>query len=222
MSRRGGNRFVRIWLAPLVLVVVVAALAGILFWFYNSWWVDPDRAPSSDQRAADGTTMFTPAGMDYAVATGVLIVRVSDESLDAETLGLDDNDVRRVDPEVPVEVRVLGADGALVLEFVDVLSVTTVDGAISRVEIEPWGSGRYREHTALLASRAETIGWTADELEKLESDLGAAQDASDDGTYLAELPPAQNIGADVSARLSVDLNAARATLLLIVEPLAGG
>jgi hypothetical protein len=116
MSRRGTNRFVRVWLAPLVLLVVVAAMAGILVWFYNSWWVDPDRAPSSDQRASDGSTLFTSAGMDYAGATGVMIIRVSDESLDAEALGLDDDGVRRVDPDVPVQVRVLGADGALVLE----------------------------------------------------------------------------------------------------------
>lgn len=222
MGRRGENRFVRVWLAPLVLLVVVAAMAGILFWFYNSWWVDPGRAPSSDQRAADGTTMFTAAGLDYAAATGVMIIRVSDESLDAEALGLDDDDVRRVDPEVPVEVRMLGADGALVLEFVDAVSVTTADGEISRVELEPWGSGRYREHTALLASRADTIGWIDEDLAKLETDLGEAQRASDDGTYVAELPPGRKIGADVTARLSVDLNAASATLLIIVEPLAGG
>lgn len=222
MSRRGGNRFVRVWLAPLVLVVAVGVMAGLLFWFYNSWWVDPGRAPSSDQRAADGTTMFTSAGMDYAAATGVMIIRVSDESLDAEALGLDDDEVRRVDPEVPVEVRILGADGALVLDFVDAVSVTTVDGAISRVELEPWGSGRYREHTALLDSRAETIGWTEEDLARLEADLGDAQRASDDGTYDAVLPPGRNIGADVTARLSIDLNAASATLLIIVEQLAGG
>ena len=73
MNRRGENRFVRIWLAPLVLVVVIAALAGILFSFYNSWWVDPTRAPSSDQRASDGTTVFTSAGIEYATATGLLL-----------------------------------------------------------------------------------------------------------------------------------------------------
>jgi hypothetical protein len=219
MNRRGENRFVRLWLAPLVLVVVVAAMAGILFSFYNSWWVDPSRAPSSDQRAPDGTTVFTPAGTEYATATGLVVIRVGGDALDAEPLGLDDDAVRTVDPEVPVQVRVLGVDGALVLELVDAVSVTTVGGAIARVEIVPWGSGQYREYSALLESRAETVGWTADDLSKLDSDLSAAQRASDDGTYAAQLPPGRNIGAEVTALVSVDLDAAFASLVIIVEPL---
>lgn len=219
MNRRGENRFVRLWLAPLVLVVVVAAMAGILFSFYNSWWVDPSRAPSGDQRAPDGTSVFTPAGVEYATATGLLIIRVGGDALAAETLGLDDDAVRTVDPEVPVQVRILGADGALVLELVDAVSVTTADGAIVRVEIAPWGSGQYREYTALLESRADTVGWTADDLSKLDSDLSAAQRVSDDGTYSAQLPPARNIGAEVTAVVSVDLNAAHASLVIAVEPL---
>ena len=219
MNRRGENRFVRLWLAPLVLVVVVAAMAGILFSFYNSWWVDPSRAPSSDQRAPDGTTVFTPAGTEYATATGLVIIRVGGDALDADTLGLEDDAVRTLDPEVPVQVRVLGADGALVLELVDAVSVTTVDGAIARVELVPWGSGQYREYSALLASRAETVGWTADDLSKLDSDLSAAQRASDDGTYSARLPTVRKIGADVTALLSVDLDAAFTSLVIIVEPL---
>jgi hypothetical protein len=219
MGRRGESRFVRFWLAPLVLLVVVAALAGILFSFYNSWWVDPTRAPSSDQRAPDGTTVFTPAGTEYATATGLVIIRVGAEALDAEALGLDDDAVRTIDPEVPVQVRILGADGALVLELVDAISVTTVDGAIARLEVAPWGSGQYREYSALLESRADTIGWTADDLSKLESDLSAAQRLSDDGSYSAQLPPARNIGAEVTALLSVDLESAFTSLVIIVEPL---
>jgi hypothetical protein len=219
MGRRGESRFVRFWLAPLVLVVVAAGLAGILFSFYNSWWVDPTRPPSSDQRAADGTTVFTAPGIEYATATGLLIIRVSDEALDAAQLGLDDDAVRTVDPEVPVEVRILGTDGALVLELVDAVSVTTVDGAIARVELAPWGSGQYREYSALLESRADTIGWTAEDLSKLESDLSAAQRVSDDGTYSARLPPSRKIGAEVTALLSVDLGSAYTSLVIAVEPI---
>jgi hypothetical protein len=124
-----------------------------------------------------------------------------------------------VDPEVPVEVRILGADGALVLELVDAVSVTTVDGAIARVELAPWGSGQYREYSALLESRADTIGWTADDLSKLESDLSAAQRVSDDGTYSARLPPSRKIGAEVTALLSVDLGSAYTSLVIAVEPI---
>jgi hypothetical protein len=166
--------------------------------------------------------VFTSPGIEYATATGLLIIRVSDEALDAAELGLDDDAVRTVDPEVPVEVRLLGADGALVIELVDAVSVTTVDGAIARVEVAPWGSGQYREYSALLESRAETIGWTPDDLSKLESDLSAAQRASDDGTYSAQLPPRRKIGAEVTALLSVDLDSAYTSLVIVVEPLGAG
>lgn len=218
MSRPGRKRFVEIWLAPLVLVVAIAGIAGILIWFQNSWWVDRDRPPAADQRASDGTTVFTGAGVDYASARQVFIIRVGESALPAGELGLADDGERTIDPSTPVQVRVLGEDGALVLDLIDSLTVTTSGGAIARVELLPWGSGQYRDHLALLESRAETIGWTADDIARLQDDLTAAQRASTDGTYAADLVARRTIGAAVSAHLSVDLNAAQTILVLIVEP----
>ena len=215
-SRR--DRFVRHWLAPLALVVVAGLVATVLAVFANSWWVDRDRPPSSDQRASDGSSLFTGPGVDYVSATGILLVRVGDESLPAAELGLDDDGERTVDPEIPLQVRILGDDGAFVLESADLVRVTTEDGRVARVETEPWGAANFRELIALLESRAENVGWTADDLAWLQDDLTTAQREGDGEVYSAELTGRSDIGATVSARITVDLPAARTVLTIVVTP----
>lgn len=216
--RRGENRFVKYWLAPLVLVVVVGVVAAILVSFQNSWWVDRGRPPSADQRASDGTSVFTQPGIDYVGASGVLIVRVGSESLPAADLGLDDDGERMVDPAVPVQVRVLGADGAFVLDLADAVVITTEDGRITRVELIPWGSPTFREMIALLESRAGNVGWTPDDIAALQDDLSAAQQAADGDSYSADLAGRDGIGATVSARITVDLASSSTRLSVIVTP----
>lgn len=217
-SRRATSRFVRFWLAPLALVVTAAAIAGILVAVQNSWWVDPGRPPSADQRAADGTSVFTRPGIDYLSATGLVIVRVGPTALPAADLGLPDDGERTIDPEIPVQVRVLGEDGAFVLELADAVRLTTAGGRISGVELSLWGSPSFREMIALLESRAENVGWTADDLAALQDDLTEAQRSREGDVYFAELPGRTAIGATVSARVTVDLAGASTTLTFVITP----
>lgn len=216
--RRGENRFVKYWLAPLALVVVAGIVAAILVTFQNSWWVDRGRPPSSDQRADDGTSVFTPSGVDYVSASGVLIVKVGPDSLPAAELGLDDDGARTIDPAVPVQVRVLGTDGAFVLDLADAVVVTTAQGRITRVELIPWGPPSFREMIALLESRAQNVGWTPADIAALQDDLAAAQQAAEGDDYAADLTGRDGIGATVSARITVDLAASSTRLTLFVAP----
>jgi hypothetical protein len=215
---RRENRFVKYWLAPIVLVVVAAGMTFVTLSVQNSWWVDRDRPPSSDQLAADGTTALTQAGLDYAYATGVLIIRVGDEALPAEQLGLDRDGERRLDADVPLQVRLLAPEGPLVLDLMDTVVVTTEDDRITRLEITPWGGVSYREFIALLQSRADTIGWTADDLQRLEDDLGAAQREREGETYSATLAGGDATGATVSVEVTVDLAASWTSFTFTVEP----
>lgn len=215
-SRR--DRFVRYWLAPLALVVAAGVVAAALVVFANSWWVDRDRAPTSDQRAPDGSSLFTGPGVDYLSATGVVIIRVGDESLPAAELGLDDDGERTIDPDIPLQVRLLGDTGAFVLESAELVRVTTDGGRVTRVETRPWGAANFRELIALLESRAENVGWTAHDLARFQDDLTAAQREGDGELYSAELAGRSDIGATVSARITVDLAAARTELTIFVEP----
>ena len=217
-SRRSSSRFVRHWLAPLALVVSAAAIAGIRVAVQTWGGVAPGRPPSADQRASDGTSTFTGAGVDYLSATGLVIVRVGDGALPARDLGLADDGDRTIDPEIPVQVRVLGPDGAFVLELADAVHLTTSEGRITEVEVGLWGAPSFREMIALLQSRAENVGWTDDDLAALQDDLTEAQRIRDGEVYSAELPGRSAIGATVSARVTVDLAAASTTLTFLVRP----
>lgn len=216
MTRRE-NRFVKYWLAPIVLVVVAAGMTLVTLSVQNSWWVDRTRPPSSDQRAADGTTMLTQAGLDYAYASGVLIIRLGDDALSAEELGLERDGERRLDADVPLQLRLLAPESPLVLDLMDSVVVTTEDDRITRLEITPWGGVSYREFIALLQSRAETVGWTPDDLQRLEDDLGAAQRERDGDTYSATLVGRDAIGASVSAEVTVDLASSFTAFVVTVE-----
>lgn len=217
MARRE-NRFVKYWLAPLVLVAAIAAIAIATVSVQNSWWVDRDRPPSADQRAEDGSTIFTGAGRDYAIASGFVVIRVGDGALEADALGLDADGETTMDADVPLQVRVLAPDGVLVLEQVDTVHITTEDGAISRLELAPWGAVSYREFIATLESRAENVGWTPDDFDALADDLTAAQRARTGDTYSATLSSGTAIGAAVSARVTVDTAAQHVAFVITVEP----
>lgn len=211
------NRFVTHWLAPLVLLVVVAGIAGVMLSLQNSWWADPTRAPSAEQRASDGSTVFTPGGTEYAAATGIVVVRLGENALPAGELGLDADGERRFDPDTPLQVRVLAPDGALVLDLMDAVTVTTADGAITRVELTPWGSPTFRDVTTLLLSRADTVGWTADDIAALEADLGQAARDREGDTYSARLAAGTALGVAVSAEVTVDLANSYTGFAIIVD-----
>lgn len=217
MARRD-NRFVTYWLAPLALVVVVVGMVIAITTLQNSWWVDRGRPPSADQRASDNTSMLTPAGLDYAYATGVLILRVGDGALPADEVGLDVHGERLLDADVPLQVRVLAPDGALVLDLMDSVLVTTVDGRITRLEITPWSGLSYREFIAELQLRMDNVGWTDDDLAALEDDLAEAARTREGDTYSATLAGGDALGATVSATVTVDLAASYTGFVLTVEP----
>lgn len=217
MARRE-NRFVKYWLAPIVLVVVLAGMGIVTTAVLNSWWVDREQPPSTDQRADDGTSLLTPAGLDYGYASGVLILRVGDDAMPASALGLDAEGERLLDGDVPFQVRILAPDGALVLDLMDSVLVTTDGDRITRLDIVPWNALSYREMIGLLESRAETVGWSESDLRQLDDDLAAAAREREGDTYSAVLAPGTALGVAVSATVSVDLAASYTGFVLTVEP----
>src|SRR3954471_21649330 len=122
--------------AGLVLVIVTAVVLSL--GFSNSWWVEKHPAPSSDQIAADGSSVFTQAGVDYLTRVGTLRVTMTSARPDAVALGLSQSGTKHLDLLVPVT---LVSRGGSVLQIDDVgsLDVITSDGRISAVELPSEG-----------------------------------------------------------------------------------
>src|SRR3954454_14040039 len=75
--------------AGLVLVIVAAVVLSL--GFSNSWWVEKHPGPSSDQVAADGSSLFTQAGIDYFTRVGTLRLTMTSTRPDSAALGLPQN-----------------------------------------------------------------------------------------------------------------------------------
>lgn len=197
---------------------LVAIAAGAIA-FQNSWWIDEDRPPSADQVAPDGSSLFTQGGIDYFTREGVVIVKVREDAPTADELGLDRDGSATIEALVPLEVRFLGADGAFVLDLVDSLTLTTQAGTLTSVEALYWGNGHYRDVMNAVERFAPAVGWTDEDVDQMIDDLTASQGESTDGTYSALIAAGDAIGAQVSARITVDVDQSVTTLHLIVEPL---
>jgi hypothetical protein len=195
------------WIPTALVAAGIVVIVFLVIAFNNSWWVEAKPVASSSQQAPDGMSLFTPAGQDYSLRTGLVLIRIRDDAETAAVLGLPEKGTKVVQFDVPVEVRVLAPSGALDVDLVDSLSITTDKGDVISVTLVYDGNGNYGDSIAYLNHLADNVGWTAADFDQLTKDLTAAQTASKSDTYSATLQPRNDLGIAVSAALTIGLNA---------------
>jgi hypothetical protein len=119
-------------------------------------------------------------------------------------------------PLRPLEIRLLGPEGAFILDAVDSFTVWSENDHTVAVEATYAGNGEYGEAFALLERLGPNFGWTDADLTQLESDLVVDQRTTQGDRYSARIGPADAIGAHVSATISVDLTASGTELIFRV------
>lgn len=213
MNRRV-RRVVRTWLPTAVIgAICVAVVIGAVA-MQNSWWTAPAPKPAADQQAADGMSRFDRAGVDYFTRAGAVRVRIGDDALPADELGLAAEGESTIEPLVPVRAVVL-ADEPLVLEAVSSVSVTSTGNRVTAVTLMPDTGRSWQSVSGELERTALTWGWTEGQLARLSSDLAAAAQGGDGGGYSAALPRIPSRGALVSAAVVVD---GGVTVSFTIEP----
>ena len=200
----------------LILIVGVGVTAVVMS---NSWWTDTEHTPSPDQVAADGTSTFTQAGVDYLNAAGVVIIKVRPDSLGALELGLDIDGSRNVEGLTPLELRLLGNGGVLNIDLVDSFTVTTSGGDISRVEMRYAGNGNYRDLSRVIAGISGTVGWSVEDVAQMEDELTAARRESTGDSYSAQIQSRDKSGMQVSAIVEVNVATSSTSLMFVAQPL---
>lgn len=183
------------------MVVAIAGVGIAVVGFNSSWWREPSRAPSTDQVAADGTSVFTPAGQDFFTRTGWVSIDLREGRSTATSLGLPAEGVTEVEPLVPITLVALGAEGAAV-EYVDVIRISTADDRVTAVEARSASIFGYRALRGHLASRAAGYGWPEGEVDRLDERLAAA--ASGEGPYSARTDAGTALDLTVVAEVVVD------------------
>ena len=184
-------------------VIVGAVVVG------GSWWSEPEAA--TDQQAEDGSSLFTQTGVDFLTRQGELRVKLREDGLSAEQLGLEPDGERTIEPLVPVTAIILGEEGTFSIELIDAFTLVTEDGELAAVVTSPQGRPTWANAMSSLRSVAPSWGWSPEQLTQLNEDLLAAQ-RQDGDAYSAELPMVESKGARVGARLDVDTRSSSVAL----------
>lgn len=192
------------WIPTAVLTVVIAGVIFGVFAVQNSWWVRTDTAPSADQQATDGTSMFGQGGVDYLTRSGTLRVSLRDTALPASDLALDAEGERRIETLVPVDAVLLAPEGAFGMRLIDAFTITTREDRVVALTLEPDASGGWQRILATLTEMAPAWGWTSAQIAALDDALTAASRATDGAAYTATLGPASAEGVSTSAEIFVD------------------
>lgn len=188
------------WIPAGILVLGIAAFAMGAFAIENSWWTADDRTASADQQTAHGMSVFTGAGVDYFTAEGLVVVKLRDDGATATKLGLERTGTLEIEP---IEVRVLGESGALVMPLVESMSLTARSDQLVAIELNYSSNGSYYDLLDVLRGLADNVEWTDADFEQLELDLGAASRAAD-GTYRAAMRSSPELGMTVVATITID------------------
>lgn len=178
----------------IVALLCIAVVVGVVA-VQNSWWTDTS-APSDDQQAPDGMSMFGDPGVDFFTRDGTVRVKVRADSLPATELGLEPDAAAVFESIVPISAVILGADGAFTLDLVKTITVTTAGNLVESVDLVQDGRGSWLSIYPQLQRIAPSWGWTAEQLDQLQADLTAASRESASSRYSATLPHVEHKGVD--------------------------
>jgi len=194
-------------------VGLIAVAVFCTLGFVNSWWVEKTPA-SSDQRASDGSSVFTQAGIDYFTKQGVLRVSMGAERPRAAELGLPASGTKHVDLLVPVKVTVTGTE-TVGVDIVGSLDVVTSHGRISAIEL-PFDSD-YHGVIQQVQELGPRMGWSAADIDRFMTRLQASRAAHDFSAYSATIGPVVHDGMRLSATVSADATSGP-TLVVTLQP----
>ncbi|MFC0678166.1 hypothetical protein ACFFGH_09975 [Lysobacter korlensis] len=196
------------WLPSILLVTLMAVAGFVTVAINNSWWVDPNPVAGADQTAPGGSSIFTGAGVDYLSRTGLVVIRMdSGAALPAEQLGLEPDGERSIASERPLRVQVFGPDGALVVQDARQVTLSTEAGELIRVDVVVPVGGNFTSAHAQLTQVADLYGWSAEELETMLDEIGAAKRDDPDSPATASVGPGGEVGLAVTATLLADRGA---------------
>lgn len=205
------------WIPTALVALFCLAFVVITIVVQNSWWAEDEPTASADQKATDGMSLFTDAGVDFLAKDGTLRVRIGPDSLSATELGLPSDGTRTIDPIVPVQAITLAPDGPLYLELVRSFTLTTENDRVVSVAYSRDDNGAWSSVSGTMARDAMRWGWTEADLSALQEELTAAARDTTTREYGASLPEIASKGALVSVDVNVSLDASSAAAVFVVR-----
>lgn len=201
--RKQRRRVIGFWVSMAAMLLVIATAVVLTIGFNDSWWVQKNPVASNDQIAADGSSVFTQAGIDYYTRKGIVDITMTSARPSAVELGLPESGTTHLDFLVPLTLTAAGTR-AVTFSDVDGMDLLTAADKVSAIEIRPTGS--YARLLGAVAALAPRVGWSSEAVARFQADLVADRQKNHGDRFTATIGPAAATGMRVSATLSGDAN----------------
>ena len=205
------------WLPALILVVIIAGVVVTTIAVQNSWWTEDDPVASSDQKATDGSSKLSDAGLDYVNVEGVLRVRVGERALPVTEIGLGSDEEKSATFRRPVRAIIAADDEAYVVGDVESMVAVASDDELTSISLGigqalPWATA-----VDTVRGLAEDFGWDQDDIASLEADLADFTRENPEGTFTAELT-STGTAAQITGTLAFDRASGLTALTITFAP----
>jgi hypothetical protein len=197
------SRTVLSWLPATIVVLLIGGIVFTTIAVENSWWTEERPVASADQRAPDGGSRFSDAGLDYVNVDGVLRVRVGEGSLPAADVGLGDDEQKTATLRRPVRAIVAVGEETFVLRDIEWVEATAAAGALRSVALSTGVPLPWTDALAIVRGSAAEYGWDPADIDEQEALLEEFTRENEEGTFVAEVA-AMRDGVEITATLAFD------------------
>lgn len=175
------------WLPAAILLLVIGGVVLTTIAVENSWWAEDAPAASSDQKASDGSSKLSDAGLDYVNVEGVLRVRVGEGALPVTEIGLADDEQKDAVFRRPVRAIVAAGAEVYIVDDVETMTARAQDGRLESLVLGvgqalPWSSA-----VATVEALAPGFGWDPADIAAWEAELSEFTRESTEGVFTAEV-----------------------------------
>ncbi|TDN92177.1 hypothetical protein [Microbacterium sp. BK668] len=206
------------WLPAAILLVIIAGVVFTTIAVQNSWWAEDRPVASSDQKASDGSSMLSDAGLDYVNVEGVLRVRIGPGALPTTQVGLGADEEKSGEFRRPVRAVIAAGDEVYVIEDVETMRAAAKDGKLTSLTLGvgqalPWSSA-----VGTVQGLASEFGWDQDEIASWQQQVSDFTRENTEGIFTAEVTSTD--AAQVTGTLAFDRSSGNTTLSITFAPVA--
>jgi hypothetical protein len=217
VARSPRSRNLLSWLPALILGVIIAGVVFTTIAVQNSWWTEEDPVASADQKASDGSSKLSDAGLDYVNVEGILRVRVGEGALPATEIGLSADEEKSASFRRPVRTIVAAGDETYLVDDVESMVAVAQDDELTALSLGigqalPWANA-----VDTVRGLAEDFGWDQAQIAGLEEDLGDFTRENPEGSYTAEVT-STGTAAQITGTLDFDRGSGFTVLTITFAP----
>jgi hypothetical protein len=204
------------WLPAAILVLIIVGVVFTTVAVQNSWWAEDDPVASSDQKATDGSSKLSDAGLDYVNVEGTLRVRLGEGALPVTQIGLSEDEEKNGQFRRPVRAVVAIGDKVYVVDDVESMKAVAQDGRLTSLSVGVGQALPLADSIATVQGLAADFGWDADAIASWDDQVSEFTRTSTEGSLPLEVTSTD--AATITGTLVFDRASGMTTLTITFAP----